>query len=161
MQKSVAMRAIFIIKKTAYSLKTPDVVFLPVIFLSFLFVTKVTRLSEGNGMSQGTFLTSWPWLLTYDLDLRTWPRYPSTWPPCQNSSPYVRLFSQESETDTHRDTQKHRHTDAQMHRRCQKSPFQAKCLLILRMTVLNPSMIYAPSSQRLLILPPKLRILHS
>ncbi len=34
----------------------------------------------------GPFLTSWP--LTYDLDLWTWPRYPSTWRQCQNSSPY-------------------------------------------------------------------------
>ncbi len=53
-----------------------------------------------------TFLTSWPWPLTYDLDLKTWPRYPSTWPPCQNSSPYVCPFGSESGN---------RHT----HRRCQ------------------------------------------
>ena len=46
------------------------------------------------------FFTWWPWPLTYDLDLRTWPRYPSTWPPCQNSGPYVCLFTRESETHT-------------------------------------------------------------
>ena len=39
------------------------------------------------------FLTSWPWPLTYDLDLRlwTWPRYPSTWPTGQDSSMSVPL----------------------------------------------------------------------
>ncbi len=26
------------------------------------------------------FLTWWPWHLTYNLDLHTWPTYPSTWP---------------------------------------------------------------------------------
>ncbi len=38
----------------------------------------------------------WPWPLTYDLDLRTWPRYPYTWPPCQNSSLHVCLLGHES-----------------------------------------------------------------
>ena len=57
------------------------------------------------------FLTSWPWPLTYDLDLWTRPRYPSTWPPCQNPSLYVRPFGQDSETDRQTDT----HTD----KRCQ------------------------------------------
>ncbi len=49
-----------------------------------------------------TFFTSWHWPLTYDLDLRTWPRYPPS-PPCQNSGPYVCPFTQEREThtDTH------------------------------------------------------------
>ncbi len=50
------------------------------------------------------FWTSWPWPLTYDLDLWTWPRYPSTWRPCQISSLYVSPFSRESETDGHTDT---------------------------------------------------------
>ncbi len=39
------------------------------------------------------------WLLTYDLGLWTWPRYPPTWLPCQKSGPCVCLFGQESETD--------------------------------------------------------------
>ncbi len=53
--------------KIEHALKTPHVVFLPVVFLSFSF----GRLSEINGMSQCTFLTSWPWPMTlnYGLDL--------------------------------------------------------------------------------------------
>ncbi len=50
--------------------------------------------------------------LTIDLDLQTWPRYPSTWPTCRNSSPYICPFGHESgnrQTDTH----------TQTHRRCQ------------------------------------------
>ncbi len=54
-----------------------------------------TRLSEINGH----FLKSWPWPLTYDLHLISWPRYTSTWPPCKNSSLYVILFGWYSETD--------------------------------------------------------------
>ncbi len=48
---------------------------------------------------KNVFLTWWPWPLTYDLDLdlRTWPRYPSAWP-CQNSGLYVCPFTCESET---------------------------------------------------------------
>ena len=61
-----------------------------------------TRLSEVNGMSQWTFLTSWPWPLTYGLDLQTWPRYLSTWPPCKNSC----SFGRDGETGRHTD----RHT---------------------------------------------------
>ena len=45
------------------------------------------------------FLTSGPWPLTSDLDLWTWPRYPSTWHSSQNSTLYVCPFSRESETD--------------------------------------------------------------
>ena len=45
--------------------------------------------------------------LTYDLDLETWPRYPSTWPTYRNPSLYVCPFGRESgNTQTH--TQKHR-----------------------------------------------------
>ncbi len=51
------------------------------------------------------FWTWWPLPWTYDLDLLTWPRYPSTWPPCQNSSLYVPSFFRDSETDTHTHTQ--------------------------------------------------------
>ncbi len=49
------------------------------------------------------FLTWWPWPLTYDLDLQTWPRYHSTWPTYQNSRLHVCPFTAESET--HTDTQ--------------------------------------------------------
>ncbi len=87
--------------KKTYALKTPHVVFLPVIFPRFFFRR---RLSNVNGMSQWPFWTSWPWPLTYDLDPWYWPRYPSTWPPCLNSSLYVCLFGRYSETDTHTDT---------------------------------------------------------
>ncbi len=66
----------------------------------FLLWQAHRQLAEVNGMSH-LFLTSWPWPLTYILDLRTWPTYPSTWPSCQKSSPYVCMFGRESETDTH------------------------------------------------------------
>ncbi len=58
----------------------------------------------------GFFGTRWPWPLTYDLDLWTWPRYSSTWPPCQNSSLYVPSFFRDSETDTQTDRQTDTHT---------------------------------------------------
>ncbi len=45
-----------------------------------------------------------PWPLTYDLDLRAWPRYPSTWLLCQNSSLYVYLFGWDSKMDKQTDT---------------------------------------------------------
>ena len=48
------------------------------------------------------FWTWWPWLLTYELDLITWPRYLHSWPPCQDSGLYVCLLGQDSET--HRQT---------------------------------------------------------
>ncbi len=43
----------------------------------------IDSFSEVNRMSQCTFLTSSPWPLTYDLELQTWPRCSSTWPPCK------------------------------------------------------------------------------
>ena len=49
------------------------------------------------------------WPSDLDLHLWFWPRYPSTWPPCKNSSLYVCPFGWDSETDTHTHT----------HRRCQ------------------------------------------
>ncbi len=49
------------------------------------------------------FLTWWPWPFTHDLDLQTWPRYPSTLSTCQKSRLYVCPFSSESETDRHTD----------------------------------------------------------
>ncbi len=94
-------------KKTAYALKTPHIVFLPVIYLNSFFGmsqddrVRVTMLSEVNGTFPWTFFDLVT--LTYDLGLLTWPRYPSTWPPCQNSSPYVRLVE----------------CDGHIHRRCQ------------------------------------------
>ncbi len=61
------------------------------------------------GQPKKHFLTWWPWPLTYDPDLRTWLRYFSTWPTCQNSGPYVCPFGRErGNTHTHRQT--HRHT---------------------------------------------------
>ncbi len=44
------------------------------------------------------FLTWWPWplTLTFDLDLQTWPRYPSTWPTHHKSGLYVSPFCCES-----------------------------------------------------------------
>ncbi len=42
------------------------------------------------------FLTWWPWPLTYDLDLQTWPTYPSTWPTWRNSGLFVCPFGCES-----------------------------------------------------------------
>ncbi len=52
------------------------------------------------------FLIWWPWLLTYDLDLSTWPRYEPGWPTCTISAPYVKRFSRESaELQTHTHTQ--------------------------------------------------------
>ncbi len=51
------------------------------------------------------FLTWWPCSLTYDPDLRTWPRYFSTWPTCRNSGLYVCPFSHARwNTHTHRHT---------------------------------------------------------
>ena len=59
--------------------------------------------------TKGRFWAWWPWPLTYDLELRTWPRYLQPWPACQNSSLYVCSFGQDSETDGGT----HRHTDRQ------------------------------------------------
>ncbi len=109
-------------KKTHTLWKHPTSYSYQSLFLSFFFgrwsyssvsslAGEVTRLSEVNGDVPLTiYLTSWPWPLTYDIDLLTWPRYASTWPPCQNSSMYVRP-SGEWDGRTHTD----RHTQ----RRCQ------------------------------------------
>ena len=88
--------------KNAYALSTPHVVIsLSHINDSLLWqlLSSLPSLSSRSllrrhsmiEMSINTFLTLWPWLLTYELDLLTWPRYPSTRPPCQNSCLYVRL----------------------------------------------------------------------
>ncbi len=78
-------------KKTAYTLKTPNVV-----FLNFFFA----RLSKVNEMSQCTFF----YLMTLTFDLWPWPIYSFTWPWCQNSSLYVCPFGWDSETDRQTDT---------------------------------------------------------
>ncbi len=59
-------------KKTAYALKTPHVIFLPVGFLSFFFWQ--VHLGLPGSQSQWTFfwprdLDLWPMTLTYKLDL--------------------------------------------------------------------------------------------
>ena len=46
-----------------------------------------TQLLEVIGTSQLILFDLMP--LTFYLDLWTWLRYPSTWPACQNSTPYV------------------------------------------------------------------------
>ncbi len=43
-------------------------------------------------------------ILTHDLDLWVWPRYPSTWPAYQKSGPYVRLLHHESGNSLNRRT---------------------------------------------------------
>ncbi len=92
-------------KKTSWNgLITPHVVFLPVIFLSFFFGRSKAHKSQWN-VPINFFLTSWPWSLTYLL--QTLPLYPSTWLPCQNSSPYVCSFgswSRNRQTHTYTDT---------------------------------------------------------
>ena len=86
------------LKKTAYNLKKTNVVFLSVVFLSSYLAGPWTRLLSQWIVPMNIF---WP----RDLDLWTWPRYPSTWHPYQNSSLYVCSFSLESETDTQTDRQ--------------------------------------------------------
>ena len=91
-------------KKNAYALKTPHVVFLPDLFLSFFF----GWLSEMNAH----FLTSWPWLwpmtFTYKLDLDILPTdFHAKIQVCTT----VRSAAMARRTD--------RHTDRQTHRRCQ------------------------------------------
>ncbi len=58
-------------------------------------------------------LVSWPWPLTYDLDIRTQPRYTLPRLACQSSSLYVSPFSQGSETDRRTDRQTDRQTHTQ------------------------------------------------
>ncbi len=75
-----------------------------VVFLSFSSAGSQKSMEYSNEH----FLTPWPWPLTYDLDLHTWPRYLTTWPPCSNSSLYVCPLGWDSETDRQTD----RHTDS-------------------------------------------------
>ena len=68
----------------AYPLKTPHIAFLSFIFifLSF-FIGRFTDKAHNARFSMERlnehFLTSRLLPLTYDLDIWTWPRYPSTW----------------------------------------------------------------------------------
>ncbi len=87
--------------ETAYALKTLHIVYLKVIILSLFFGRSTDNVLRSQW---NILLTSWPWPLTYDIDLQTWPRYPSYWPPRQKSSLYVCPFSQDSETEPHTDT---------------------------------------------------------
>ncbi len=58
----------------------------------------------------------WPWPLTYDLDLQTWPRYEPGWPTCKISWPNIKRFSRESnELQTHTHTHTHAHTRTHTH----------------------------------------------
>ena len=77
--------------------------FIAGVFITGFFFTRIIRQTT----SSKHFLTWWPWPLTYDLDLWTWPRYPSTWPTHQRSGLYVCPFSRES---VHRQTDRHTHT---------------------------------------------------
>ncbi len=79
--------------ESAYPLKAPNVVFLPVVFFfGRFFCIFLWQDSQ-------YFWTLWPWPLTYDLDLKTCPKYPSTWCSCQNLGLYVNAFSRKSETN--------------------------------------------------------------
>ncbi len=55
------------------------------------------------------FLSGWPWPLTYDLDLRTCPRYHQGQSMYQISWPYAKRFSRESAINWQ--TDRHTHTD--------------------------------------------------
>ena len=99
LRKNLRICAIIHVKKPHLLWKHP---------MSYSWVSSLagpyTRFSEVNGTFQWTFLTSWPWPLTYDLPIQLWPRYSSTWPTCQNSSLYVCPFGHESgntQTDTY------------------------------------------------------------
>ena len=50
-------------------------------------------------------LDLWPMTLTW----WPWPRYPSTWPTCQNSGLYVCQFGRKRESHTHTHTYTHTH----------------------------------------------------
>ena len=85
--------------ETTHTMKTLSVVFLPLIFMSFFFGRPKALRSQWNiPMNMFDFVT-----LTYDL--QTWPRYPFSWTPCQNSSPYiVCLFGESDYRQTHGQT---------------------------------------------------------
>ncbi len=82
-------------RKNAYALKTPRVVYLyshnPQSLPKHLhrwshqWLRDMKSLSLEKPNPIKRLLTWWPWPLTYDPDLRTWPRYPSIRPACWNS----------------------------------------------------------------------------
>ncbi len=63
--------------KTTYPLKTPNIIFLPIVFLSCL--------QENNEISNGIFLTHDLDFDLWHIDLLTLSRYNSFCPPCLNS----------------------------------------------------------------------------
>ncbi len=68
-----------------------------VVFLSHFLGRSIDDLQRHFiGMQGKAFFTSWPWHLTYALNLWTWPRYPSTWPTYKQSDLYVCPFGRES-----------------------------------------------------------------
>ncbi len=117
-------------QKTTYALKTPRAVALQFIYgveciimrkklqrnrgrkcreatSSVLTASVTTVILPPMHATRGRFWVWWPWPFTYELDLRTWPRYFQPWPTCQNASLYVCSFGQDSETDGHTDRQTH------------------------------------------------------
>ncbi len=119
-------------KKTTYALKTPSVVALPFNHISLLSSQVIADVVDDEGETaekrrshrhslliapfviflamhpnRGRFWAWWPWPLTYDLDLWTWPRYLHAWVTFQNSGLYTYSFGQDSETEG----RTHRHTD--------------------------------------------------
>ncbi len=63
-------QAAIFLNETAYALKTPHTVFLPVLFLSFFFrrFKDKAGTQESIKCPRGHFLTSWPLTLTFKLD---------------------------------------------------------------------------------------------
>ncbi len=69
-----------------------------VVLTRCFFRTSLKSMEKPNEMPNGKRFFN---LLTYDLDVQTWPRYPAIWPPCKISSLYVCPFSHKSETGRH------------------------------------------------------------
>ena len=82
--------------------------------------------------SSSHYLTWWPWPLTYDLDLWSWPRYSSTWPTYQKSGPYVCPFAREIGS---------RQTHTQIDRQCQNYVADAGCKKEIGKKTLNMYMV--------------------
>ncbi len=98
------------LKKTHTLWNTPRRIYTVVFLSRFLGISIDEVIIDSKSHSpdmanpKKTFLTWWPWPLTYDPDLQTWPRYFSTRPACQNSGPYVCPFGRErgnTHTDRH------------------------------------------------------------
>ncbi len=101
------------VKKNAYALKTPHVVSAQP-YSSVASLASPLHSHQWFQDLKSLSLKTHPWetflglvTLTSEPDLRNWPRYPSTWPTCWNSGPYVCPFSRESgnrHTHTQTDT---------------------------------------------------------